>query len=451
MKTSFSIALSFAFCLAIATTAFAQINNNTAYGEKALGMATDSTYTGFNTAVGYYALYNNRTTAIWNTSVGAYALTNNLTGFRNTALGRNALNMNTTGYYSMAIGARALAANTTGLRNTAVGDASLAFNLTGSSNFAGGDDAGYSNTTGSYNTFLGQSAGYTNQFGLYNTYLGYAAMPNNRNYSNAMALGAFASVTGSNMIVLGNSAVTSIRGQVNWTTLSDIRAKTNIRDHKLGLAFILLLRPRTYQYKSIDLETKKAKNASNRHPDDAAKDNDQFANPFAVQQDVTQYSGLIAQEVDAAAQALNENFSGVDKTGVENGGLMGLRYAEFTVPLIKAVQEMNEKIENLEKELMDLKANKQQNATGDKAELFQNAPNPFSQSTLIRYTLPNTTKQATLTIFDLTGKALKVYPAKAGNGQIIIEAQALAAGMYHYTLIADGKEVATKRMILIAY
>lgn len=50
-----------------------------------------------------------------------------------------------------------------------------------------------------------------------------------------------------------------------------------------------------------------------------------------------QFSGFLAQEVDAAAKKIGYNFSGVDKSGP----LMGLRYAEFVVPLVKAVQELN--------------------------------------------------------------------------------------------------------------
>jgi hypothetical protein len=55
-------------------------------------------------------------------------------------------------------------------------------------------------------------------------------------------------------------------------------------------------------------------------------------------------SGFIAQEVEAAALAVGYDFHGVDKPKNENSHY-GLRYAEFVVPLVKAVQEQQEVID----------------------------------------------------------------------------------------------------------
>jgi hypothetical protein len=59
------------------------------------------------------------------------------------------------------------------------------------------------------------------------------------------------------------------------------------------------------------------------------------------------YTGFIAQEVEQAALSVGFDFSGIDKSGVENGGLYSLRYAEFVVPLVKAVQEQQAMINDL--------------------------------------------------------------------------------------------------------
>ncbi|MBK9017372.1 MAG: hypothetical protein IPM82_26805 [Saprospiraceae bacterium] len=61
-------------------------------------------------------------------------------------------------------------------------------------------------------------------------------------------------------------------------------------------------------------------------------------------------TGFIAQEVEAAAKELGYDFSGVDRPQNEDG-LYGLRYAEFVVPLVKAVQEQQEEIGNLKSEV----------------------------------------------------------------------------------------------------
>ncbi|MEM9849058.1 MAG: hypothetical protein AAF847_14325 [Bacteroidota bacterium] len=52
------------------------------------------------------------------------------------------------------------------------------------------------------------------------------------------------------------------------------------------------------------------------------------------------YSGFIAQEVEATAKQLDYDFSGVD-VPQDEGDIYGLRYAEFVVPLVKAVQELS--------------------------------------------------------------------------------------------------------------
>ena len=48
--------------------------------------------------------------------------------------------------------------------------------------------------------------------------------------------------------------------------------------------------------------------------------------------------------MDSAAKAVGYDFSGVDKV-TNSDRMLGLRYAEFVVPLVKAVQEQNRVIE----------------------------------------------------------------------------------------------------------
>ena len=60
------------------------------------------------------------------------------------------------------------------------------------------------------------------------------------------------------------------------------------------------------------------------------------------------YSGFIAQEVDEAARSLGYAFSGVDAPEDAAADVYGLRYAEFVVPLVKATQELHEKVKALE-------------------------------------------------------------------------------------------------------
>ncbi len=81
------------------------------------------------------------------------------------------------------------------------------------------------------------------------------------------------------------------------------------------------------------------------------------------------------------------------------------------------------------------------------AFLYQNIPNPFTDETEIRYFLPEETQQAYIYIFNMQGNLLRKESAM-GQKSIRIRGTALHAGMYIYSLIINGKEVDTKRMIL---
>jgi len=144
------------------------------------------------------------------------ALGSNTTGDDNTASGFDALANNNSGYNNAALGYGALFQNTMGAYNTASGSGALLNNSEGSVNTASGWLALYENTTGGYNTASGVQALYNNTTGSFNTALGYNAGPptSQPNLTNATVIGANATVSASNSMVLG-----SING-VNGATAS---------------------------------------------------------------------------------------------------------------------------------------------------------------------------------------------------------------------------------------
>ena len=85
-------------------------------------------------------------------------------------------------------------------------------------------------------------------------------------------------------------------------------------------------------------------------------------------------------------------------------------------------------------------------AFGD-ATLYQNSPNPFTTETVIRYELPSSVERGQMMIFDMQGRQVRNYDLDQ-NGKLTINANELEAGMYLYSLIVNGEEVSTKRMIL---
>ena len=82
--------------------------------------------------------------------------------------------------------------------------------------------------------------------------------------------------------------------------------------------------------------------------------------------------------------------------------------------------------------------------------LYQNQPNPVVDQTIIGFTLPME-MEATLTVFDATGKVLRVIDRSFAGGynKVALSSGDLpAAGVVYYNLKA-GEFSATKKMIRI--
>ena len=140
----------------------------------------------------------------------------------------------------------------------------------------------------------------------------------------------------------------------------------------------------------------------------------------------------------------------------EQNDVYGVDYVSFIPLLVEALQDQQKQIDELQsccskdniKNNHYKSSSKDQGYQGD-AALYQNTPNPFTDQTTISYFLPENAENAVIYIYDMNGTQLKSYQLhQTGNGSITIQGGELVAGMYMYTLIVDGKEVETKRMIL---
>lgn len=418
---------------------------NTAIGSKSMYSNT-SGYN--NTATGFRSLYTN-TTGSNNTAAGYMALFNS-TANDNTAFGSSALVQNKEGANNTGVGRIALASNISGNENTATGANSLTTNSTGSYNTAIGFSALSLNTTQIRNTAVGWSAGAYHTSSS-STYVGAKASSSVNGISNSMALGFLASVSASYQVRVGSASITSIGGQVGWTTLSDGRFKKDIKENVPGLEFINKLKPVTYH---VDA-TAVSKFLKEDKEDEAAD------KKGITEKEKIIYTGLVAQDVEKAAKEINYDFSGVD-AAKNKDDYYGLRYAEFVVPLIKSVQQLSKQNDDLSSENKELRIRLEKieqvlianNISAKKniltgIMLEQNTPNPFRGSTAIHYQIPVNFSKAVLLITNTNGVTVKSYNLESKpRGSIVFDAGTLTAGTYYYTLFMDGKKTDSKKMMI---
>lgn len=312
-----------------------------------------------NTGIGSYALYSNSTGSS-NTALGNSPLWKNTSGSYNTAVGYVANGYNTTGNWNAALGYEAFSTNTTGSSNTAVGAFSLSSNVSGNGNTAvgynsaqlstGGNNAAFgtnalqNSTTYGGNTAIGAYTLTTNTTGGNNTGLGANADVSSNNLSYATAIGNGASVNSSYKVRIGSSSVTVIEGQVNWSYPSDGRFKFNINENDVvGLDFIRRLRPVEYNF-----DTKKFDEFLMKNMPDSVRSKRMAGQDYKESSSIRQ-SGFIAQEVEEAMKQSGYDFNGLHRPLNENDNY-SLSLGQFVVPLVKAVQEQQRQIEELQKQ-----------------------------------------------------------------------------------------------------
>lgn len=430
-------------------------------GRLELGSPAANTFIGISSGIAI-------TTGSGNTFLGEDTGSANTIGSSNTFIGENAGKANVDNGSNTYIGHNAGATSFGGNKNTFIGQDAGFGNTLGDLNTFLGENAGKANTSGDNNTFIGQNAASTSQTGDNNTAIGAAINFSSTGLVNATGLGYATVVDASNKVVVGNNAVTSIGGFSSWTTFpSDGRLKSRVKENVGGLNFILELRPVTYTVDAMKI-------AQKLYP--APADTiltGSFLKALKEKSKKVQ-TGFIAQEVEAVAKKNRYNFSGVVPPATPNG-TYGLNYAEFTVPLVKAVQEFHQDYENLKEDFQEVVAQNgalqteveelrsmikdiQAQLKGEQipggsipAEQYlkTNAPNPFNQETTIEFFIPTQTKNAQLHISTIDGKILKtINIQQKGKGQIQFQKDNLPGGTYIYTLELDGKVVSGKKMMI---
>lgn len=209
----------------------------------------------------------------------------------------------------------------TGTNNAAAGFNSLHAISSGNCNTAFGSGALDQHTTGHFNTAIGNSALHTLTTGSSNTAIGYQADVSSGSLTNATAIGGGAVVNANNKVRIGSSLVTVIEGQVAWSYPSDRRLKEDILDLPLGLDFVKKLRPVQYRTRT----------------------------------DTRLSMGFIAQDIESL---LGADY-GVVTIAPDENHTLGMRYTDLIAPMVKAIQEQQKLIEQLQAEVERLKQNRE--------------------------------------------------------------------------------------------
>jgi hypothetical protein len=160
--------------------------------------------------------------------------------------------------------------------------------------------------------------------------------------------------------------------------------------------------------------------------------------------DKNRHYGLSAQELQAIYPDLV--YKGQD-------GTLGVNYVELVPILIQSIQELKQELDAVKggtefktRSIGDETADFNTAVSGN--VLYQNTPNPFKEQTTIRFRLADDATNASICIFDMSGKMLKKLPISSGMTSVTVNAYELGEGLYLYSLVVNGREIDTKRMLI---
>ena len=325
--------------------------------------------------------------------------------------------------------------------NTMVGYETGLGAITASGNTFLGYLAGKTVDTDHGNTFIGAGAG-TNYIGSgsdgFNTTLGSNTVVDNF-VTGSTAIGSGSRVCDNNTIVLGsgtggaNEVVVigdckssfastgelEVVGHDIWANgtpvPSDERLKRNINKLSNPLEILSKLNGYTYFYKdSADTGYKLGKGEK---------------------------AGVLAQElIDVYPFPLK----------LAANGYYGVDYEQFIPLLIEGLKKQQEQIDFILNSFDESETKKEEKVNDPeriKGMLFQNNPNPFSESTMINFEIYSEYSSAEIRIYDLAGN-LRLKADVAEEQFLVIDGHKLDPGIYAYTLIIDGVSADTRTLVV---
>lgn len=152
-----------------------------------------------------------------------------------------------------------------------------------------------------------------------------------------------------------------------------------------------------------------------------------------------------------SAQELQELYPNLVQEGQD--GYLTVNYVEMIPLLLRSIQELKQELDEVKGEAKAMTRSVSDetadfNTAAKNNVLYQNTPNPFKEQTIIRFSLADDVRDASICIFDMTGKTLKKIPISSGMDSISIGGSELSEGMFLYSLIVNGQVIDTKRMVI---
>ncbi|MBL4648872.1 MAG: tail fiber domain-containing protein [Aureispira sp.] len=230
------------------------------------------------------------------------------------------------------------------------------------------------------------------------------------------------------LVVSESNIFTGHTAMASHSTYSDKRLKQNINTLNYGLETLMQLNPVSYEwnpaaYTKLTSQKELSKNFQG-----------------------TQV-GFIAQEVEALIPEVVKEVK---------DGYKSLEYHNLTAVIVQAVKEQQTiieaqklAIEELSQQVEQLKNQTTNVDALDLERVFtleQNRPNPFTNSTSIKYSTP---ENAQLLITNLEGKTMQSIALYAGENRVIeVSAQELHNGIYIYSIVVEGELKLSKRFVV---
>ena len=149
-----------------------------------------------------------------------------------------------------------------------------------------------------------------------------------------------------------------------------------------------------------------------------------------------------------SAQELQQLFPNLVEEGQD--GYLAVNYIELVPVLIHSIQELKQELdESRSSEARTRGTTDVSQTITSQNILYQNTPNPFKEKTTIHFKLADNVQNASICIFDMSGKMLKNMPISSGENSVSIDGYELGEGMFLYSLIVNRQEIDTKRMLLL--